>query len=104
MEITETIKRKIHVEPCLKCGSTDIQFSDYGYSSFNSGGGKCKQCKHEVNSGCSCMVDTKTLVSIWNAGNNIDLLVKKQEKIIADAQKQIDELKLIAQNRIEKKD
>lgn len=99
MKITETVTREVYVAPCIKCGSSDIAISDYGYSAPNIGGGQCKKCKHEVTSGCSCIVDMRTLISIWNAGNDPQRLIKEQEKIIENAQKIIDELQSVIQKR-----
>lgn len=100
MQITETVTREAYVAPCIQCGSSDISISDYGYNAPNIGGGQCNACKHEVRSGCSCIVDMKTLISIWNAGNDPKLLIKEQQKIIENAQKRIDELQSVIDNRV----
>lgn len=54
---------------CPNCKKTsDIEFNDCGYSSFNCGGGKCK-CGFE--SICCCLswnVKKEGLISVWNEG------------------------------------
>jgi len=102
MQVTETItvKRKIHVAPCLKCGHTDIVLSDSNYSSFNVGGGQCKKCSHETTGSVGCSPTLKELAAIWNAGNDIPTLIKVEEATIAAAQKRIEELKAKAGSAI----
>lgn len=91
MQITETktVVREIYVAPCLKCGSEDILITDSNYSSFNTGGGSCRACKHSVTGGCGCDVNMDTLVKIWNEGNDLEYLIKQQEAIVAVAQEKI---------------
>lgn len=95
MKVTENVvvKKEIEVVACIECGHDNILISDNNYSSFNTGGGKCKNCGHEVSSGVGCNPTMSQLVSIWNEGNDIDLLIKKQEVVISTAQKEIDKLK-----------
>lgn len=95
MLITETvtIEREIHVAPCLECRNTDIQLSDSNYSSFNMGGGKCLKCKRSTISEVGCLLTLNDLAQIWNAGNDISLLLNAQNTIIANANIRIAELK-----------
>jgi len=101
MQITETktVVREIYVAPCLKCGSEDILITDSNYSSFNTGGGTCRACKHSVTGGCGCDVSMDTLVHIWNKGNDIKHLIKEQESVILSAQKTISELEKLRASR-----
>lgn len=94
MKITEkvVVTKTLDVADCIKCGHDDILISDNNYSSFNTGGGKCKKCGHEVTSGVSCTPTMSELVHIWNSGNDIDKLIKNQETIVAKAQKEIQQL------------
>lgn len=98
MLVTETItvKREIHVAPCLECGHTDILLSDSGYSSFNVGGGECKRCHHKTTASVGCDPKMTELAAIWNAGNDIPTLIKVEEAKITQAQKRIAELKVKA--------
>lgn len=101
MKITENVvvTKTLEVADCLKCGHDDILISDNNYSSFNTGGGKCKKCGHEVTSGVGCSPTTSELVSIWNSGNDIDKLIKKQEDIVIQAQKEIKKLQTLKLDR-----
>lgn len=90
---TQVIKREIHVAPCLKCGGADISLTDSNYSSFNRGGGKCKKCGHEVNSSVGCDPTFDQLAAIWNAENDILILIKSEEEKIVSSQKRIAELR-----------
>lgn len=54
-------------EPCLRCGSKNIFWSDCGYSSFNCGTAKCGDCGYELkldNLGC---FPENEIRRIWNA-------------------------------------
>lgn len=101
MKITEevVIKKELAVAPCIKCGGDNILVSDSNYSSFNTGGGKCKDCGHEVNSGVGCFPKISELVNIWNYGNDIELLIEKEEKIISKAKEEISRLKSLKKKR-----
>jgi len=89
----ETIEVVLDVAPCLECGSESIAIEDCGYNSFNVGGGRCAVCGHESTSDCSVDPDVEELIDIWNRANSIELLIKQQETIIENAQKEIVELK-----------
>ena len=94
VEETKTIKRDIHVAPCIKCGSSDIRIYDCGYSSFNCGGGECRNCGNDVtvsHLGCDPTIDE--LASIWNSENDIATLIANAEKIIKDNQQLVKTLK-----------
>lgn len=95
MKIKETVsvEREIHVAPCIKCGSSNILITDSNYSSFNIGGGYCKDCNHNHTSGVGCNPSIDSLANIWNQGNDISLLVKVEEEKIIAAQKEIQRLK-----------
>jgi len=57
------------IKPCKKCGSKDIKFWDCGYTTFNTGGGKCKDCGFEVKDGClPWKIEEDTLIKVWNQG------------------------------------
>ena len=89
----KTVEREIYVAPCLECGSHNINLSDSNYSSFNSGGGRCTSCGHEVLGGVGCMPSFDALAAIWNAANDIPTLISAEEKKIADAAERIAALK-----------
>jgi hypothetical protein len=90
---TVTVERDIHVAPCLECGHTDIQLSDSGYSSFNTGGGKCKKCGHTATAPVSCIPTMADLAAAWNASNDIPMLIRAEEAKIATAERRIAVLK-----------
>ncbi len=101
MDLVEkvVIERVLKVSSCLKCGSEDIIISDSGYSSFNIGGGHCNDCGHEITGGVGCLPTKSELVSIWNKGNDIQLLIAEQEEIIAEAEDKIIKLKDLERKR-----
>lgn len=47
-EEKEAKKRKIKINPCKKCKSTDIEIHNFGYMTFNVGTVTCKNCKTEI--------------------------------------------------------
>lgn len=90
---TTTVKREIHVAPCLECGHADILLSDCNYSSFNQGGGECKRCGHKNYAGVGCNPTMDQLAAIWNAGNDIPTLIRAEEAKIAEATGKIQTLR-----------
>lgn len=101
MEFSEVkrVTRKLYVAPCLKCGHTEILIRDSGYSSFNLGGGACKQCGHEVHASVGCLPTIDELVAIWNKGNDLQVLIDAQQAAIDDATAQIQEFQRLAESR-----
>lgn len=63
--------RKFKLKPCKKCGSKNIKLWDCGYSSFNPGGGRCLDCKFEVEGEAGCSPSQDDLVAIWNLGQQL---------------------------------
>ena len=59
---------QVKLKPCKGCGSKNIELWDCGYSSFNPGGGRCKDCGFEVKDEAGCMPTEASLASIWNFG------------------------------------
>ena len=65
------------IQNCPVCKSHNIELYDCGYSSFNCGGGKCRDCKFEGGSTClSSDVTNVELTNIWN--RNVDEYKVKQ--------------------------
>ena len=59
------------IKPCIVCKSKDIEIDDCGYSSFNVGCAKCKDCGHEVKlKNCSCFPE-KEIITAWNRKNSL---------------------------------
>lgn len=92
LKVEEKVKRSIYVAPCIKCGSDDIQISDYGYNAPNIGGGQCKKCGHDITANCDIFPKADTLVCIWNAQNCKETLIKKKQDQIEKIQSEITEL------------
>lgn len=59
---------KIKIKPCKECKSTDIEFWDCGCTIFNPGGGKCRNCNHEVQGEAYTSPTEEVLIKIWNKG------------------------------------
>ena len=97
MLIKETveIERELHFAPCLKCGGGDIVLSDSNYSSFNFGGGRCRNCGHEISKPVGTLPSKDALAAVWNAENDIPSLIAAEEKTIASAQARIEALKAV---------
>ncbi|GAB3994688.1 hypothetical protein GCM10028807_32860 [Spirosoma daeguense] len=98
MEIEVRTTKKVFVAPCIKCGSDDIMIWDNNDSAFNTGGGTCKKCKHEVTGGVGCLPKKTEMVGIWNAANHPRIVLEKELKDLmklkasqATLKKQIDE-------------
>jgi hypothetical protein len=85
-------KVEIHLNPCIKCGSTDILLWDCGYSSFNPGGGKCLGCGRKVKAILGCMVTDEDLSRVWNRDNDIDKSIRKIEEKLSGNQDHISKL------------
>lgn len=99
MLIKETVERDVYVAPCLKCGSTEIRIDDDNYSSFNQGGGECMTCGHKTYAGVGCLPKIEEMIAIWNAGNDIDTLIKVETRKIEEATAAIKELGMKAAQR-----
>ena len=88
-----TVTREIDVAPCVKCGGDDIDIYDCGYSTFNVGGGECRTCGHKVtNNHLGCFPTKTELAAIWNAGNDLEGLIKAEKDKIENARARITEL------------
>lgn len=96
--MTEKVVR-IYVSPCLKCGSEEVILFDCGYSSFNVGGGKCNSCGNKTSVSVGASVDKQTLANIWNNKNDINTLIKANEKEIFRLHEEINHLKHLANKR-----
>jgi hypothetical protein len=92
---TAVIERKIHVAPCLECGSTEVQLQilDAGVPAFNQGGGKCSKCGHTTSSAVGTQPTIDDLAAAWNAGNDIPSLIAAEEAKISDSRARIAALK-----------
>src|SRR3546814_7577807 len=77
----------------------DIHLSDSNYSSFNVGGGKCKNCNHQSTSSVGIFPTSDEMAAIWNAENDINFLIAAEEKKIAVSKARISELKKLAADR-----
>lgn len=53
--------------PCWKCGSTNIDIWDCGYSAFNVGGAKCNGCGHEVKLDICGPYPREDIIAKWNS-------------------------------------
>lgn len=62
------------LQPCIKCDSTNIKIFDCGYSSFNVGGGECRDCKHKVSGAVNINWQSDSL-RVWNTANDLNALI-----------------------------
>jgi len=75
--------KKKKVNNCIKCGSDDIKVHDCGYSSFNCGSAKCRNCGNEKK--VTYNEDINGVIDSWNkhspiVKDYIEILHKKIEK------------------------
>ena len=83
--------------PCKKCKSINIQIYDCGYSSFNPGGGKCKDCGATSTAMCGCFPTQNELIDNWNEGQK----PTEMEKLKAENKRLKKELReLVLKNKI----
>ena len=96
-----TRNRTMDFEPCIKCGSEEINFRDCGYSTFNPYLATCK-CGHEVKE-----MDTsiRSIVTKWNAANDPSVLLKAIEAKMGELREEARKMKkiIVARNRKETK-
>lgn len=72
------MKKKI--KPCRKCGSSDIEIYNCGYSSFNAGHAKCRKCGHTLK--LHNFEGEDYIINAWNSdkpkGDEAIKLLRKQ--------------------------
>jgi hypothetical protein len=86
----KTPKLLTGVVPCCKCGSTDIEFGDCGYTTFNVAWGKCKSCGHEVKiSPCDCFITKDRIISTWNKNNDLNTICRSVLKKIEEGREEM---------------
>lgn len=95
MIITENklVTREIYVAHCIRCDNAEIRLSHCNYSSFNYGGGTCENCGYRVYGAVDCNPSIDHLASIWNAKNDISILIGNELDKIAESNKKIQELR-----------
>ena len=62
--ITMTTTKLPKVSSCVRCGSDDIEIHDCGYSSFNAGHARCRECGYNVD--ISNHNDERDVILKWN--------------------------------------
>lgn len=93
IEDKQTVVKRMEVLPCVKCGSTNIEINDCGYTTFNVEWGKCRDCDNEVKiSPCACNISKVTIAKKWNESNNPKILKAEYQHQISELQKKIDNL------------
>lgn len=92
-EYFENVPQKITVLPCIKCGSSDVELWESGDNSFNSGGGRCLDCKHEVREMLFADPTNTLLAEVWNKYNNVRTRLSVIEKEIRALQAERDRIK-----------
>ena len=96
LKIINPVVEFVEFVPCIKCGSEDINFYNCGYSSFNVGGAKCRNCGNKiVINGIHWGAADSDLVPYWNAKNDPKLLRMQYQIQIDELQKLINELNII---------
>ena len=87
-DVTSNQSNIMKIQPCKKCNSTDIKLYDCGYSSFNCGGGTCRNCGFIVTVSTLRVFPTqRDLTVVWNDGQKptpterLDVERKKTRKL-----------------------
>lgn len=81
----DTVVRQLHVAPCLKCGATDIRLMNRKHELLNDGGGECAKCEHRTVGPVERDAGQHHLAFIWNAGNDIEALIRAEQIVILKA-------------------
>lgn len=90
----KTVTVKIKVDPCVECGSENLDVYNCGYSSFNVAGVKCLECGNDIEMGAaSWNVSNSALVKNWNKVNNPAKKIKQLEEQIKNLQTKIEKTK-----------
>lgn len=93
IKIIKTVEEDVHFVPCILCGSEDINFYNMGYSSFNVGGAKCRNCGNEVKiNGLDWNAPDSVVVPHWNHANDPEIVRKKIQSEIDKLQSTLDKL------------
>ncbi len=90
LEVRSNMAKKIN--NCIKCGSDDIRVHDCGYSSFNCGSAKCRNCGNEkkvnYNEGIDDVIDS------WNKYSpTVKVHIERLHKRIVGYKKNIKDTK-----------
>jgi len=80
----------MQVRSCVRCGSTNIEIYDCGYSSFNAGHACCRECSYLVN--ITNHNNEEDVIRKWNAErarlrhriNDMGKEIEAIEKMLAD--------------------
>lgn len=94
LEVNKSVKKKVYYAPCIECGSDDIDFINYGYSTFNCGEVRCSNCGNSVELKYISTSASKTsMIPDWNAKNDPKILIGNLEKHIESCQKKLEHYK-----------
>lgn len=82
------------IQPCIKCGGTNILIADCNYSSFNIAYGKCQnpKCNNKRTYSCGCLVKRDEIIKWWNKDNNPKIQKTILEKEMRQLQKKLDKI------------
>lgn len=99
--INKNVQEEIEFAPCIKCGGHEVEFYDYGYSSFNVAVGKCsnKECGHEENFNCGCFPDKAWIVQQWHEANDIPTILKSKRLKLSALEKEMADLEALHASR-----
>ena len=82
----------LDIEPCPNCDSKNINIYECGYSTFNPGGGICKDCKHSITGFVNFNVPFIDLLKIWNDGAKLQRKPKDDAKAVVILREQLKKL------------
>ena len=85
------------INPCSKCGSTNININNCGYSSFNVGSAICQKCKKKVITHHGDWNNNNWIIASWNNENPTTkkeiLQIKKEIEILKKRLKMLEKIK-----------
>jgi hypothetical protein len=61
--------KKIKINPCKDCQSTDVKIYNCGYSTFNVGSATCQKCKKKIEARYGEWNDNNWIIAEWNNEN-----------------------------------
>lgn len=84
----------VKVVPCVKCGSEDISLvRGTRKATEKMGGGKCNGCNASAIDFLPGVATMANMADVWNASNDVEILIAAEEQKIAVAQARIEELR-----------
>ena len=90
LKVNKIIEEDVYYAPCIECGCDELIFNNCGYTTFNVGSVKCKNCENKVE---IKYLDTNAtdadMVSFWNEKNDVNILISELEEHIDECNEKL---------------